>query len=134
MNKKDELGGERVKPFKRDESFRYTFKDPYPGKFQLMIQKENEIVSSKEGHLYVLDLSPKGMKFKTEFNLPVDRFDIDMEIHLKMNGHELAVAGHPIWRRPSGTGFMYGFQSIEDSETEQEIIDSLKSFTKTFFI
>jgi hypothetical protein len=119
-----------MKPFKRDESFRYTFKDTFPGRFKIMLQKENELISTKEGSLHILDISPKGMRFKTKFNLPVDRFDFHMEIYLNMNGHEMVIAGHPIWKRPSGTGFMYGFKAAEDSKTEQFIIDTLKTFTK----
>jgi hypothetical protein len=95
-----------------------------------MIPKGEELVSTKEGHLNILDLSPKGIRFKTEYNLPVDRSDFHLEIRIKMKEQEITVIGHPIWRKPLGNAFLYGFTSLEDAEAEQMIVDALKAFTK----
>ncbi|WP_187444475.1 PilZ domain-containing protein [Rossellomorea vietnamensis] len=119
-----------MKSFKREESFRYTFNTPLPGRFKLLVNQGEDYSSTKEGALFVLDLSPKGMRFKTEYTLPIDRLDFEMEINFEIMGHSISMSGHPIWRKGAGKEMYYGFTSIEDAETEELIVKTLKTYSK----
>ncbi|MGM0844388.1 MAG: PilZ domain-containing protein [Bacillota bacterium] len=119
-----------MKTFKRGEYFRYTFKTPHPGRFKLLINHGGKLSSTKEGSLHILDLSPRGMRFKTEYTLPADRLDFQLEIQFELSGVPIVVLGHPVWRKSAGKDLLYGFTSIEDAETEKLIIETLKAYSK----
>ncbi|TYS83443.1 PilZ domain-containing protein [Rossellomorea aquimaris] len=120
----------KLKPFKRGESFRYTFKNPLPGRFKLHMDQGKERASTKEGALLIKDISPKGMRFRTEYTLPVDRLDFEMEIYFELMDQQITMAGRPIWRKGAGKDIYYGFTLVEDAETEELIIETLKSYSK----
>lgn len=114
--------------YKREESFRFQFQTPLPATFKLL-QNDSEVkltyVTAE-----ILDLSPHGLRLKTAQNLPVKEKDFLLEVTFLLNNKSISMMGTIMWKKEMGRWFIYGFNGVEDSNTEKEIITALKEFAK----
>ncbi|RLQ97089.1 PilZ domain-containing protein [Falsibacillus albus] len=116
--------------FKRKEPFRYSFTSPIQGSFRLFIEKDKELIETKEGNMEIIDLSPKGIKFRSKLNIPVERTDLHLHITFVINEKAIEFVGKLKWKRQSATDFIYGVSSFGDDNLAEDIVRELKSFSK----
>ena len=63
--------------YNRQEPLRYTFAKPLKGDFTIIIHDPHNQTGQKtgSGKLEVIDLSPGGMRFSTDLDLPLNEKD-----------------------------------------------------------
>ncbi|MCF2647650.1 MULTISPECIES: PilZ domain-containing protein [Bacillaceae] len=113
--------------YKRNEAFRYQLNDSLDAIFTLKV--EEDTLSSK-GHALIYNISPNGLRFRTEYNLPVDDSRLLLQLQFILNGNEIIMPGHITWKKKIGSLFEYGFEGTEDNDAKQKIINGLKELSR----
>ncbi|TQR17624.1 PilZ domain-containing protein [Psychrobacillus soli] len=117
--------------YKRKESFRYTFTEPCKATFRLIKDanglSEKEI--SKKGICEIIDISPHGVKIFTEFSIAIDK-QIHVELNFTLDESPIDLIGEFVWSHRKINGYEYGINFPEDTNTEQLIINELKSLRR----
>ncbi|MFB6465705.1 PilZ domain-containing protein [Cytobacillus sp. Hz8] len=85
---------------------------------------------SKIATANILDLSPNGLKFSSNLDLPIDQKKLLLEISFILNDKIIHILGTPIWKKGIVHSFIYGIKGIEDQETKKEIVEELKEFSR----
>lgn len=122
----------RLMRYKRDEPFRYQFDVPVDGNFVILLNnvEADKLTRSDTGELKVSDISPGGMSFITELDLPTNQQDYMIEVKLQLIDQEIVMHGHIVWKEKKGEHYTYGLQGVIDEETEQLIVQAVKAFNK----
>ncbi|GAE32545.1 PilZ domain-containing protein [Halalkalibacter hemicellulosilyticus] len=113
--------------YKRDESFRYEFKQPLDGTFTILTEGE----TSKPASIHILDVSPGGIKFTTKLDLPIEEKGYRLKVEMVLSDEQIEIVGTIVWKKPSHGQFVYGFEAEEDEELEKYLIHLLKRYIKT---
>lgn len=113
--------------YKRNEAFRYQLNDSLDAIFTLKV--EEDTLSSK-GHALIYNISPNGLRFRTEYDLPVGDSRLLLQLQFILNGNEIIMPGHITWKKKIGSLFEYGFEGTEDNEAKQKIINGLKELSR----
>jgi hypothetical protein len=113
--------------YKRNEAFRYQLNDSLDAIFTLKV--EEDTLSSK-GHALIYNISPNGLRFRTEYNLPVGDSRLLLQLLFILNENEISMPGHITWKKKIGSLFEYGFEGTEDNEAKQKIINGLKELSR----
>ncbi|MFD2443321.1 PilZ domain-containing protein [Bacillus sp. CGMCC 1.16607] len=114
--------------YKRKEPFRFHFQDPIPATYKILkIYNEN---NSKIGRADILDVSPNGVRFKTDLNLPVNEKNFLIEMSFSINKKQIRLIGDLIWKKTFHSYYIYGLVGRDDAETKLEIIEELKGFAR----
>ncbi|WP_409294560.1 PilZ domain-containing protein [Peribacillus sp. SCS-26] len=112
--------------YKREEPFRFSLQTPVPGTFTISRN------SSKKGKLDIVDISPNGLKFQTDLDLP-DK-DLELTVSFQLNESMLVMHGTTVWKKRHFGKYLYGFAAAGTPETrdgiKQQIIKELKIFIK----
>ncbi len=116
--------------YKREESFRYSFKQPLEVDFKLLIERNGELIGTKNSKASVLDLSPNGLRLMTSLDLPVEHINYLLEVELELNDRLVVLIGKPVWKRKQFNNFLYGIEAVEDKKTKEVIIQELKQYVK----
>ncbi len=117
--------------YKRDESFRYIFNSPIEGTIKILLEKNGELFQTKTATITLLDLSPGGLKFQTNLDLPIERKDFSLEIHFSLvQDMDLMMLGKIVWKKIQASHYLYGFEAFEDKQTEDAVITGLKAYRK----
>lgn len=116
----------------RKEPFRYTFSDPVPCLFQIVIL--GKPVSSK-GKAYIIDISLEGMKLNSELNLPLgSKGRIHLLISFKLNDQEMTYYGAIVWQSYKGTSYNYGVKLWVYDNDKERLIKHLKTYSRQHFV
>jgi hypothetical protein len=114
--------------YRREESFRYTFKTPLEGVFKILIVNNDNMKETSEAPIEVVDISPGGLCFTSSLDMPLENKEFLLEVHFSLADEPIVVLGKIVWKRHYANAYMYGFEAVEDEKTEQQIIDHLKMF------
>lgn len=113
----------------RHESFRYEFSPPLQCKFNIALESKPD-KESHFGNAEILNISPHGLKFKTNLNIPKDWDMIKVNIKFTLMDMELLVSGHLRWKQENTGSYLYGVHLENDNELQQKIIDQLKKLSR----
>lgn len=118
--------------YKRKEPFRYLFNEPVDGKFVIILNHEDEdkVTRTDPGGLMIIDLSPKGMQFRTKLDIPTSNKEFYIEVTFELDGETIEMLGQIAWKKTESDCVRYGLEGIEDSKREQQIIEGVKSLSK----
>lgn len=118
--------------YKRKEPFRYVFNDPIDGKFVIILNHgdENKVTRTDPGDLKIIDLSPRGMQFKTTLDIPMSTKEFYLEISFVLDGEPIDMLGKVAWKKDQMEYVYYGFEGIEDNARQQIITERVKTFSK----
>lgn len=113
--------------FKRKEGFRFAFDQPIKAAFRLTKNGEPIDLQASFVSAEILDISPKGMKITTSFEIDDAMSDeVQLYIIYCLDTLEIQSYGEVVWKRPGGEGFLYGLYFHAQDENEQTIISELK--------
>ncbi|GAE24800.1 hypothetical protein JCM9140_752 [Halalkalibacter wakoensis JCM 9140] len=117
-------------PYRRNEAFRFPFSSPIQATFKLIKLAEKEITSS-EGEIQLLDISPGGLRGKSSLSLPdPENTKTSLEIQFQLNSEKLVVQGEIVWKKALAYSYEYGVVfSLTDAE-EALLVNELKKYTK----
>lgn len=119
--------------FKREEAFRFQFQKPLQASIKVM--KENgAVVDSESSPIDILDISPNGIKFNSSINLAIPEKKYLLEITFELEHRFLHILGETVWKKTNGTGFIYGFNGMDNKSTKEEIIEALKDYSKRIYL
>ena len=115
--------------YKRQEAFRYVFPESIPAICEVYQYINDTKVKIQTFDAYILDISPNGMRAasKTEIELK-DEFILIFSFQLA--GTLIHFTGQLIRKRNAGGSFEYGVQSDGSSALRDQIVSSLKVYTK----
>ncbi len=116
---------------KRSEYFRFEFEQPIDATFKLIelngVEKVSKLAEAK-----IKNLSPHGIKLLTSLNFKLEhvgtikveiRFSLDKDIPIVVNGIFM-------WQKKELDGYSYGVEIESTKESERQIIEELKKFSK----
>lgn len=115
--------------FKRDESFRYEFKEPLPLTFSIH-EIDNQKSSSSPGIAKLIDISPSGCKIFTPLEIPSNSHEINLTLNFTLSSKEFVINGAVLWSKAFGKGFYYGLKTTMTDEETGELLSELKSYVK----
>ncbi len=113
--------------FKRQEAFRYQFGQPIPCVFRIVRIDDKEIESEK-GTAEIHDISPRGMKIETTYNIPPHPKVIQTEITFMLNEVEFNFLGTFVWQKKFANHYYYGLQLLLSREQEEILISEIKRY------
>lgn len=113
--------------YKRNEAFRYQLNDSLDAVFTL---KVDEDTLSSKGHALIYNISPNGLRFRTEYDLPVDDTRILLQLQFTLNGSEICMPGKITWKKKLASQFEYGYEGTGDNEAKQKIINGVKELSR----
>ena len=87
----------------------------------------------KSAITYIVDISPNGLKFKSPINLPIEKNNFLLEVSFILADRLICILGKPTWKKNEGKMSVYGFTGLDDKETQKEIINVLKIYTKMLY-
>lgn len=116
--------------YRRKEPFRYTFDRDIRG-FLKILSVDGIRMESITENIYLLDLSPNGMRIKSDIDLSIQKKSYKMEISFILNKKEIVCVGSPIWKKQVGPySFYYGIKGYNNEKTKKEIIEELKIYAR----
>lgn len=113
--------------YKRNEAFRYQLNDSLDAVFTL---KVDEDTLSSKGHALIYNISPNGLRFRTEYDLPVGDTRLLLQLQFTLNGQEICMPGQITWKKKLGSHFEYGYEGTGDNEAKQKIINGIKELAR----
>lgn len=119
--------------FKREEAFRFQFQKPLQGSIKL-IKENGAAANSESSRIEIMDVSPNGIKFHSPINFAIHEKKYLLEITFELENRLLHILGEPVWKKPSGSQFTYGFNGLDNKSTKQEIIEALKDYSKRIYL
>lgn len=113
--------------FKRQEGFRYVFKEPIEASFQL-IQDGKFVDSGKCYPCRILDISPKGVKMFSEVKLGeyLNQATLQMQLEFVLDVATIQAIGEVVWLKSFGRGDQYGILFQDQKEVDELIISEMK--------
>lgn len=118
--------------YKRETAFRYTFKEPLPAFFKI-VMIDNKLVETSEGYAKIIDISPRGLKLNSELDIPnTEERRIKLSIRFSINDEDFLFVGDIVWKKQEGKTINYGIELFVDDSAEIEIIKQLKIYSKKF--
>ncbi|WP_162879156.1 PilZ domain-containing protein [Paraliobacillus quinghaiensis] len=117
--------------YNRQEPLRYTFAKPIEGDFTIIINDHNDPEDQTQhktgsGRLEVIDLSPGGMRFATELDLPLNEKDFLIEVSFRFVEEDVKMVGNLVWKKEKVKRFEYGLDALEDDNKDNQIMSFLK--------
>lgn len=111
--------------YKRTEYFRFMFKEPLKAELRIIIDEE-EGLETHRGPCHLIDLSPGGSKFFSEYDIPLGDQPVRLKLNFVLHEEPIDVRGILVWKKPSTDGYMYGYEFDEDGAMEKLIVEQLK--------
>ena len=111
--------------YKRTEYFRFMFKEPLEAELRIIID-EAEGIETHRGPCHLIDLSPGGFKFFSEYDIPLGEKPVRLRLNFVLHEETIEVRGILVWKNPFKHGFMYGYEFDEDATMEKTIVEQLK--------
>ncbi|MDQ0155823.1 hypothetical protein [Robertmurraya andreesenii] len=116
--------------YRRDEAFRFIFGQPIKATFKI-VKVDGRDGSANEASALILDLSPNGIKFSSELDLPIYEKQLILEIYFSLNEKMISMLAEPKWKkRMSPSSFTYGLVGLDNEETKKEVIEELKEYVR----
>jgi PilZ domain len=116
--------------YKRQEAFRYAFSESIPAVcevFESTGPDERKKVQSFDA--FILDISPSGLKAASKEALD-PAADPILVFTFELSGTLISFPGKMIRQRQAGSVYHYAVQSDGNEALKNQIIDSLKRYTK----
>ncbi len=113
--------------YNRNESFRYQLTDFIDATFTV---KVDEATLSRKGHAFINNISPNGLRFRTEYDLPADNTRLLLQLQFHLNRREIVMPGHISWKKKIENQYEYGFEGTGNKEAKQQIIRGLKELSR----
>ncbi|WP_050181600.1 PilZ domain-containing protein [Domibacillus robiginosus] len=116
--------------YKRQEAFRYAFSESIPAVcevFEFIGPDERKKVQSFDA--FILDLSPTGLKAASKEAIDPAAGQL-LIFTFQLAGTHISFPGKIIRQRYAGTVYHYGVQNDGNEALKNQIIDSLKKYTK----
>lgn len=113
----------------RHESFRYDFSPPLQCEFNIALENHPDS-ASHFGIAEIHNISPHGLMFKSELNIPKGWDMIRVNIKFTLMDMEFLVSGHFRWKEISSGSHLYGVHLENDDELQQKIISQLKKLSR----
>ena len=127
------MTGVAIMKYKRETAFRYTFKEPLPAFFKI-VMIDQRLVETAEGFAKIIDISPRGLKLNSELNIPnIEGKRIKLCIRFTINQEDFQFVGNIMWKKHAWRTTDYGIELLVDDSAELEIIKQLKIFSKKKF-
>jgi hypothetical protein len=115
--------------YKRQEGFRMEFSEPIEAVFRI-IRLGGKEITSKEGEMKLCDISLRGARVSTIYELPTEKGEVDIEIQFAINEQIFACNGKIIWKKKGIKEYVYGVHFQSDSYSEDDLIDELKKYAR----
>ncbi|WP_374723568.1 PilZ domain-containing protein [Calidifontibacillus erzurumensis] len=117
--------------FRRNEGFRYSFRQPIPCVFKI-IKIDQMPFNSDLCNGEIIDISPNGLKLMTMLNLSILDKKIEIEIQFSIEGQSFEIPARVVWQQKSiqKNYFNYGIQFINSKHISPRIIEALKIHTR----
>ncbi len=117
--------------YKRNEYFRYTFGEPSEATFRIIKQINNEsgIELSKKGKCYIVDVSPNGVRMLTDLSINIEQLK-KIELNFVLDEQPITMIGDLVWSQKKIHGIEYGVRLNGDHDSEQLIVNELKTRRK----
>ncbi|MCP3030208.1 PilZ domain-containing protein [Halobacillus sp. A1] len=110
--------------YNRQESLRYTLKNPPPAKFKIF-QIEDNPVHTSVGDGHVLNLSPNGLLLSTNLKMPFHK-KVRVIIMATFLNTAVEWKAEIVWGKEKGSTYHYGLTLLDDHS--KEIIRILKQY------
>lgn len=112
--------------FKRDEGFRYVFKDPVHCQFKIIEVNKKIYKGSGKARAIILDISKEGAKIETNLNMTEKVVGIVLQINFNILVTEYIINCDLIWGKPYGKHFVYGLK-FKDGYDSVKLTNDLKN-------
>lgn len=108
--------------FRRDEAFRYEFGTPLDCKFSIIAINDNAH-KSKQGTGKIHDISPRGLKMETPFNLNAKTNHVKIEISFELMKRDFCIEGFILWQAKDKfeEHYLYGVE-LDIFEHDQKLL------------
>jgi len=102
------------------------------GKFVIILNHDDEdkVTRTDPGMLKIIDLSPRGVQFRTKLDIPTSEKEFYIEVTFELDGEMIEMLGKVAWKKNEPDCVYYGLEGIEDPKREQQIIEGVKSLSK----
>jgi hypothetical protein len=114
--------------FKRKEAFRFELHMPIIGNFQIK-KIDGKYANSKPGTLKIHDISPDGMKFISDLDIPLQK-EVEVEVQFKLNETAFNLNGKLVWRKPVASGYFYGVSLKNSAQLKKQLVGEMKIFSR----
>ncbi|ASI35602.1 MULTISPECIES: PilZ domain-containing protein [unclassified Exiguobacterium] len=112
---------------KRNEPFRYTFKEPITGEFYLVKDGRR----TPAGLMHIHNISPSGIAITTPLKLPLQKTTtIIVEFSLLANTEPLKIEGQLLHEKWIGTERLYGLHLHTTKQDRESIVQAVKHIAK----
>ena len=113
--------------FKRTEGFRFTFEDPVPANFTVLIDGKPEDIELTKHTCDILDISPRGMKIFSYKEIGENKNNLmQLEVHFILDEFLIKAIGEIVWKKDYGSKFQYGIIFENQPKVEELIVSELK--------
>ncbi|MDQ0253055.1 hypothetical protein J2S74_000427 [Evansella vedderi] len=115
--------------YKREELFRYKFKEPLECRIKIL-RVNGEKVASNFGEARIWDMSPNGIKLEAPLDFQCEQNDVELEIRFSLK-EDIVVGGKLVWNKNFGiSNYLYGVSLLASPEVESLIIENLKELNQ----
>ncbi|MCP3761826.1 PilZ domain-containing protein [Domibacillus sp. A3M-37] len=115
--------------YKRQEAFRYVFPESIPAICEVYQYSAGVKEKTQTFDAYILDISPNGIKAASKTDIEL-KSDLILIFSFQLAGTLIHFTGQIIRKRNAGSVFEYGIQSDGSDALKDQIISSLKIYTK----
>ena len=94
------------------------------GKFVIILNHDDEdkITRTDPGMLKIIELSPRGVQFRTKLDIPTSKKEFYIEVTFELDGEMIEMLGKVAWKKNQPDCVHYGLEGIEDPKREQQIL------------
>ncbi|TJY41940.1 PilZ domain-containing protein [Cohnella pontilimi] len=112
---------------RREEAFRYEFREPLKGEFQIT-KMNGKMIESHFGDMEIIDVSLHGAKIFTDYDFHISGNEIELTLHFRIMSIEFSIHGILTHQEPHAGGFVCGIHLSTDDAIRQQLIDELKAY------
>jgi hypothetical protein len=114
--------------YKREEGFRYNFKQPLPT--SISIYKNNNEIQTFKGE--IIDISLGGAKIRMSLDVKID-LNLKVLLTISLNDLIFKIIGNVRWANLWMNGNSYGILYDIDEETREKLLKEIKEYAKRDF-
>lgn len=115
--------------YRRNEGFRIEFNSPVNATFQIKCSdNHDQSLDDEKGKIFIHDMSLKGAKLSTSTPAQLKNIGDRIKIHFTLNEETFSLEGTIVWKREINKKWFYGLSFNEESYSQRELYDELKTF------
>ncbi|WP_274309219.1 PilZ domain-containing protein [Solibacillus daqui] len=113
--------------FKRTEGFRFSFGEPIPAKYIILVDGKPEDQKLTKYSCEILDISPHGMKMFAFHDIGENSSELlQLEVQFILDEILIKAIGEIVWKKDFGSKIQYGLIFVGQPQVEALIISELK--------